>query len=367
MTKIPLVDLRAQYDSIKPEIDAAIRGVIDTTAFVGGPAVRDFESAFAAFCEVPHAVSCANGTDAIHVVLHALGVGPGDEVITVANTFIATAEAISMTGATPVFVDVRPDTANMDAEQLEAAITKRTKVVLPVDLYGQPADFDAIGAIAKRHGLAIVEDAAQAHGARLRGKRAGSLAEAATFSFYPGKNLGAYGDGGAMTFRDPALAKKCAMLRDHGRTDKYLHELPGFNSRLDTMQAAVLLVKLARLDAWNAARRRVAGWYLERLAGIAELGLPHVPAETEPVWHLFVVNHPRREELRVALADAGIGCGIHYPVPLHVQPAYRHLGYAEGRFPVAEKLAATCLSLPMYPELTEADVERVTGALRRAL
>jgi dTDP-4-amino-4,6-dideoxygalactose transaminase len=365
MSKIPLVDLRAQYDSIKPEIDAAIQSVIDATAFVGGPDVRAFEQEFAAFCEVPYAVGCANGTDALHVVLRGLGVGPGDEVITVPNTFIATAEAISMAGATPVFVDVREDTSLMDPARVAAAITPRTKAVMPVHLYGQPADLDAIAKAAP--GLPIVEDSAQAHGARLRGRRAGSIGDAGTFSFYPGKNLGAYGDGGAMTFRDAALAKRCAMLRDHGRTDKYLHELAGYNSRLDTIQAAILRVKLARLEAWNAARRMIAGRYLERLAGVPGLQLPHVPDGVEPVWHLFVVHHERREQLRERMTAAGIGVGIHYPVPLHLQPAYAHLGYREGSFPVAEKLAARCLSLPIYAELADGDVERVVRALREAL
>jgi dTDP-4-amino-4,6-dideoxygalactose transaminase len=364
MSKIPLVDLRAQYDSIKPAIDAAIQHVIDTTAFVMGPDVKAFESAFAGFCEVPHAVGCANGTDAIHIVLRALGVGPGDEVITVPNTFIATAEAISMAGATPVFVDVLADTGLMDPALVGAAITPHTKAIMPVHLYGQPADIDAIAAVTK---LPIIEDSAQAHGARLRGKRVGSIGAAGTFSFYPGKNLGAYGDGGAMTFRDPALAKRCAMLRDHGRTDKYLHEVPGYNSRLDTIQAAILNVKLAHLESWNAARRRVASWYRERLTGMPELGLPHVPAHVEPVWHLFVVQHAKRDALRATLNDAGIGVGIHYPVPLHLQPAYKHLGYEAGRFPIAERQAATCLSLPIYAELAEADVDRVASALRKAL
>jgi len=365
MSNIPLVDLRAQYDSIKPAIDAAIKNVIDTTAFVSGPDVKAFEQAFAEFCEVPHAIGCANGTDAIHVVLHALGIGAGDEVITVPNTFIATAEAISMTGATPVFIDVREDTALMDPMKIAAAITPRTKAVIPVHLYGQPADVEAIANAAP--GLPIIEDSAQAHGARVRGRRAGSLGDAGTFSFYPGKNLGAYGDGGAMTFRNAALAKRCAMLRDHGRADKYIHEVPGFNSRLDTIQAAILRIKLAHLEAWNTARRKVAGWYLERLAGLAGLQLPHVPAGVEPVWHLFVVNHARRDELHAKLAGAGIGAGIHYPVPLHLQPAYKHLGYTEGRFPIAERLSATCLSLPIYPELAEAGVDRVVRALREAL
>ncbi len=367
MTSIPLVDLRAQYASIKPEIDAAIAAVVDSAAFVMGPAVCEFETAFARFLECPHAVSCANGTDAIQVVLHALGVGAGHEVITVSNTFIATAEAITNAGATPVFVEVRAEDSLLDVSTLEAAITPRTKAIIPVHLYGQAADVDAILAIARKHGLAVIEDCAQAHGARLRGRRVGGMGDAGTFSFYPGKNLGAYGDGGAMSFTDAALAKKCAMLRDHGRTDKYSHEVPGFNSRLDTLHAAVLMVKLSRLDAWNAARRRVAGWYLERLAGVSDLRLPLVSAENEQVWHLFVVHHPRREQLRKALNDQGIGAGIHYPIPLHQQPAYRSLGYRDGQFPVTEKLATTCLSLPMYPELGEAAVDRVVAALRGAL
>jgi dTDP-4-amino-4,6-dideoxygalactose transaminase len=367
MRKLPLVDLQAQYASIKTEVDAAMMSVVESAAFVGGPAVREFEAAFAAFCECTQVVSCANGTDAIHVVLRALGIGHGDEVITVTNTFIATAEAITNTGAKPVFVDVRADTALIDTTKLEAAITARTKAIVPVHLYGQPADLDEVNRIARAHNLAVVEDAAQAHGARYRGRRVGTLATAATFSFYPGKNLGAYGDGGAIASMDAALAKKCAMLRDHGRLDKYLHELEGVNSRLDTIQAAVLLVKLKRLEAWNAARRRAATWYLERLAGIPDLVLPVVADGNEPVWHLFVVRHPERDRLRETMEKAGIGVGIHYPVPLHLQPAYKHLGYARGRFPIAEQLAATCWSLPLYPELTEADVDRVVSALRGAL
>jgi dTDP-4-amino-4,6-dideoxygalactose transaminase len=365
MSKIPLVDLKAQYESIKSEVDAAMRTVIETTAFVSGPAVRDFETKFAEFCGASHAVSCANGTDAIHIVLHALGIGPGDEVITVPYTFIATAEAISITGATPVFVDVRAD-GLIDPEKISAKITSKTKAIVPVHLYGQAADIDAIAPIAAKHHLTVIEDAAQAHGAKLRGRRVGSLATAATFSFFPGKNLGAYGDGGAMTFTDAALAKRCDMLKDHGRTDKYLHEMPGFNSRLDTLQAAVLLVKLARLDAWNAARRRIAGWYLERLEGIPDLVLPAMTPDVESVWHLFVVHHPRREALRHALNDAGVATGIHYPVPLHLQPAYRNLGHTEGAFPMSEQLSASCLSLPMYPELSEAAVDRIATTVRKA-
>lgn len=367
MRKLPLVDLQAQYNSIKPDVDAAIRGVVESCAFVGGPAVRELESAFAEFCGCKQVVSCANGTDAIYVVLKALGIGAGDEVITVTNTFIATAEAISNTGAKPVFVDVRAETALIDTAKLEAAITPRTKAIVPVHLYGQPADMDEVNRVAHARGLVVIEDAAQAHGARYKGRRVGTLATAATFSFYPGKNLGAYGDGGAMAFMDVSLAKKCAMLRDHGRLDKYLHEMEGVNSRLDTVQAAVLLVKLKHLDAWNAARRRAAAWYLERLAGIPDLVLPVVADGNEPVWHLFVVRHPRRDRVRESMEKAGIGVGIHYPVPLHLQPAYAYLGHAKGAFPVAEELAATCWSLPLFPELTEAEVDRVVSALRGAL
>jgi dTDP-3-amino-3,4,6-trideoxy-alpha-D-glucose transaminase len=344
-----------------------MREVVQSAAFVGGPAVKEFETAFRAFCESKQVVTCGNGTDAIYIVLRALGFGAGDEVITVTNTFIATAEAISATGAKPVFIDVRRDTALLDATKLDAAITSRTKAIIAVHLYGQPADIDAIHAVARSKGLIVIEDAAQAHGARYRGRRVGSLATAATFSFYPGKNLGAYGDGGAIAFMDEQLAKRCAMLRDHGRLDKYLHEIEGVNSRLDTLQAAVLLVKLRHLDAWNAARRRAANLYLERLADVPDLVLPVVATDTEPVWHLFVVRHPKRDVLRERMEKAGIGVGIHYPVPLHLQPAYRHLGHTAGAFPVAEELAATCLSLPLFPELTEAHVDRVVSALRAAL
>jgi dTDP-4-amino-4,6-dideoxygalactose transaminase len=367
MRKLPLVDLQAQYASIKTEVDAAMRAVVESAAFVGGPAVREFEGAFAAFCECMQVVSCANGTDAIYVVLRGLGIGPGDEVITVTNTFIATAEAISTTGAKPVFVDVREDTALIDTAKIEAAITPRTKAIIPVHLYGQPADMDEVNRIARAHNLAVIEDAAQAHGARYRGRRVGTLATAATFSFYPGKNLGAYGDGGAMAFMDASLGKRCAMLRDHGRLDKYLHELEGVNSRLDTLQAAVLLVKLKHLDAWNTARRRVAGWYRERLAEIPDLVLPVVAEGNEPVWHLFVVRHPRRDQLREAMEKAGIGVGIHYPVPLHLQPAYAYLGQGKGSFPVAERVADSILSLPMYPELDETTVDEIATIIRRVL
>jgi dTDP-4-amino-4,6-dideoxygalactose transaminase len=367
MTKTPLVDLHAQYASIKTDVDAAMRAVVDSAAFVGGPAVREFETAFAGFCECTRVVSCANGTDAIFLALRTLGVGPGDEVITVPNTFIATTEAISMAGATPVFVDVLEDTALIDATLIERAITSRTKAIIPVHLYGQPAAMAEVVEIARAHNLVVVEDAAQAHGARYRARRVGSLADAATFSFYPGKNLGAYGDGGAVAFSDPGHAKRCAMLRDHGRTDKYLHELEGVNSRLDTLQAAVLLVKLARLEAWNESRRQVASWYLEVLHGAPGLTLPTVATDAESVWHLFVIRSARRAQIRAALEQAGIGTGIHYPVPLHLQPAYARLGFGPGSFPVAERLANDILSLPMYPELRRETVNQIAAIIRRAL
>jgi dTDP-4-amino-4,6-dideoxygalactose transaminase len=367
MNKLPLLDLKAQYASLKSEIDAVIAANLEQTAFVMGPAVRELETAFAAYLGCDHVVGCANGTDALTLVLRALRIGPGDEVITVPNTFIATAEAISMTGATPVFVDVDPANGLIQPALVNAAISSRTRAIIPVHLYGQVADVDALIALASPRGLAIIEDSAQAHGARLRGRRVGSIGVAGTFSFYPGKNLGAYGDAGAMSFRDATLARTCAMLRDHGRSDKYLHEVPGFNSRLDTLQAAVLVVKLRHLDRWNAARRRIAGWYQQRLEGIADLTLLQPPKDTESVWHQFVIFHPRRDRLRSQLAEEGIATGIHYPVPLHLQPAYASLGLHAGAFPIAERQAETCLSLPMYPELEEADVDRIAHAIRRSL
>jgi dTDP-4-amino-4,6-dideoxygalactose transaminase len=367
MNKIPLLDLRAQYESIKPEIDAAIAATLSQMAFVMGPAVREFEKAFATFLGSRHVVGCANGTDALQLVLRSLEIGPGDEVITVPNTFIATAEAISMAGARPVFVDVDPKTALIDIAAVEAALTPRTRAIIPVHLYGQAADIDALARIAQPRGVALVEDSAQAHGARLRGRRVGSIGNAGTFSFYPGKNLGAYGDGGAIAIGDDALAQRCAMLRDHGRKDKYLHEVPGFNSRLDTLQASVLSIKLKYLDAWNAARRRVAAWYQARLARIDELEMLQPAADTEVVWHQFVIYHPRRDILRDRLAEVGIATGIHYPVPIHLQPAYSSMRLGQGAFPVAEQQATRCLSLPMYPELTEADIDRIADALKTAL
>lgn len=360
---IPLVDLKAQYAALRPDIDAAIARVIANTSFIMGSEVAAFEEAFAGWCQARHAVGVSSGTAAIELALRALGVGPGDQVITTPFTFIATAEAISAVGATPVFADIDPVTYNLDPAAVEAAITPATRALLPVHLYGQPADMPALAAIAQRRGLALIEDAAQAHGAQIGGRRVGSLGHAACFSFYPGKNLGAYGDGGAVTTDDEALAAKLRKLRDHGRVSKYVHDELGYGHRLDALQAAILGAKLPHLDAANTARRRLAARYQELLAG-ADLVLPAVPTGVEPVWHLYVVRSPRRDELVASLKAQGIEAGIHYPLPLHLQPAYRHLGLGPGSFPVAEAASQQVLSLPLFPEMTDQQQERVAGALQ---
>jgi dTDP-4-amino-4,6-dideoxygalactose transaminase len=363
---IPLVDLKAQYAALRPEIDAAIARVIANTSFIMGPEVHAFEEAFAAWCQARYAVGISSGTAAIELTLRALGVGPGDEVITTPFTFIATAEAISATGATPVFADIDPATYNLAPVAAEAAITARTRALLPVHLYGQPAGMDALAAIARRHGLALIEDAAQAHGAEIGGRRVGSLGDAACFSFYPGKNLGAYGDGGAVTTDDEALAGRLRKLRDHGRVSKYVHDELGYGHRLDALQAAILAAKLPHLDAANAARRRLAARYRELLAG-SDLVLPFEPEGVTPVYHLYVVRTPRRDALLADLREQGIEAGIHYPLPLHLQPAYRELGLRPGSFPMAEAAAQQVLSLPLFPEMTVAQQERVAMALVASL
>lgn len=362
---IPFLDLRAAYLELKPEIDAAVARVLDSGWYIGGAEVDAFEAEFAAYCEARHAVGVANGLDALHLALLALGVKAGDEVIAPSNTYIATWLAISRCDA--VVVPVEPDerTYNIDPARIEAAITPRTRVILPVHLYGQPADLDPILAIARKHGLAVLEDAAQAHGARYKGKRVGAHGDAVAWSFYPGKNLGALGDGGAVTTNDPALADRIRLLRNYGSREKYVNDVQGFNSRLDPLQAAVLRVKLAHLDEWNARRRAVAESYREGLAG-ADLVLPHVPEWAEPVWHLYVVRSARRDLLQRALTAAEVGTLIHYPIPPHLQQAYRDAGWPPGAFPLAEKLADKVLSLPMGPHSTKEQSTAVVSAIREA-
>ena len=360
--QIPLVDLHAQYLTIKDEIDDAIARVISRSAFIGGEELRQFEREFASYCEAKACVGVGNGTDALYLAMRALNIGAGDEVITVAHTFIATAETISLTGARPVFVDVKEDSMLMDPDRLEAAITSRTRAIIPVHLYGQPCEMDRIMAIARRHGLKVIEDAAQAHGARWQGKRAGSMGDAACFSFFPGKNLGAFGDGGAVVSQDEKLIERIRALANHGRVDKYIHEHEGVNSRLDGMNAAILRVKLRNLDAWNAARRRHARQYMEVLRGSAAV-LPVVNSDAETVWHLFVVKVPARDHVQARLNEQGIAAGVHYPLPLHWQPAYGHLKIAEGSLPVTERVAESILSLPMYPELSQNQVSAISDAL----
>ncbi len=360
---VPFVDLRAQYASIKEEVRAAMDQVLENTNFILGQPVADFEKAFATFCECRCAVGVASGVDAIKLALRALNIGPGDEVITAANTFIATALAVSAVGAKPVLVDIDPATYNLDPALLESAITPRTKAILPVHLYGQPADMEAIAAIARRHGLRVVEDACQAHGARYRGHRVGSLSDIAAFSFYPGKNLGAYGDGGAVVTNDPALADRVASLRNYGSRVKYYHDELGENSRLDTLQAAVLNVKLRYLDDWNRQRRATAARYTAAFAGLPELTVPATLAATEPVYHLYVIRHRRRDALSEYLKQHGIATIIHYPVPIHLQKAYLSLGLAPGAFPHTERAANEILSLPMFAELTTQQGEHVARAI----
>ena len=363
-TRVPLVDLAAQYAAIRPEVDQAIQAVLDATDFIMGPAVKRFEADFAAYCQAAHCVGVASGTAALELVLRAVGVGPGDEVITVAHTFIATAEAITAVGARPVFVDIDPCTYNLDPARLSAAITPTTRAIMPVHIYGQPADMDGIRAIAAAHHLAVIEDAAQAHGATWNGVTAGGLGQAACFSFYPGKNLGAYGDAGAVVTNDAAIAEQVRLLRNHGRRSKYLHEVKGYGERLDTLQAAVLAAKLPHLPAWTAARRRLAARYDALLADLP-VERPVVAPAAEPVWHLYVLRCGQRDALLEHLNRAGIGAGVHYPVPLHLQPAYADLGYAPGALPVTETVAATCLSLPIYPEMTEGQQDHVVAEIRR--
>ncbi|MEZ4638888.1 MAG: DegT/DnrJ/EryC1/StrS family aminotransferase [Caldilineaceae bacterium] len=351
---------------IGEEEKAAVLEVLASGQLAQGPKVHAFEEAFAAWSGAKYAVATTSGTSALHVALAAHGIGPGDEVITVAHTFIATAEAISAVGATPVFVDIDPGTYNMSGGALVQAFTPRTRAVMPVHIYGQPTDMTTINAIAADHGVPVIEDAAQAHGATWSGIKAGGLGVAACFSFYPGKNLGAYGDAGAVTTNDAALAEKVRLLRNHGRHDKYLHEIKGYGERIDALQAAVLGAKLPHLAQWTQARRRLAARYSELLQDM-EIMLPHVDPQADPAWHLYVIRTSRRDEMLDYLKKQGIGAGIHYPVPLHLQPAYADLGYRHGSLPVTEAVARSCLSLPLYPEMTGEQQDRVVAAVRSFL
>ena len=359
---VPLVDLKAQYRSIKPEVDAAIQRVLDHTGFIQGEEVKSFEAAFADYLGADGAAGVASGTAAIQLALQACGVGRGDEVITTAHTFIATAEPISALGATPVFVDIDPATFNMDPSCAESAVTPRTKAIMPVHLYGRPAPLDDLLQIARRHGLVLIEDAAQAHGARYRGRACGTIGAMGCFSFYPGKNLGAYGDGGAVTSNDPELLGRVRKLRDHGRTSKYEHDEIGYGERLDALQAAILGAKLPHLADWTAARRRHARRYSELLAG-ADVTTPTEDPLDEHAFHLYVLRSDRRDALLAHLIQAGVGAGIHYPVPLHRQPAYR--GLPPVSLPATDLAAAQVLSLPLFPELTDEQIEYTVEQIGR--
>jgi len=362
---IPFLDLKAQYEEIKPQVDAAVARVIESAQFVLGPEVAAFEERFAAYCGVRHCVALNSGTSALHLALLAAGVGPGDEVITVSMTFVATTAAILYCGATPVFVDVDPDTWTMDPNLLQAAITPRTKAILPVHLHGLMADMDPIIEVADRAGLIVIEDAAQAHGSEYRGLRAGSIGDIGCFSFYPGKNLGAYGEAGAAVTNSSDLARQLALLRDWGQESKYNHVLPGYNFRMDGIQAAVLNVKMAYIESWTEARQAVASHY-DRLLARAQFKRPAPPPHCRHVYHVYAVEVEHRDQVQKALSAAGIGTGIHYPVPVHLQKAYGELGYGRGDFPVTEAIANRFLSLPIYAELQPEQVANIVLELENA-
>ena len=362
---VPMVDLKAQYARIREEMDAAILRVIAATQFIGGEECRLLEQEFARYCGAAHACGVANGTDALTLSLRAFGVGPGDEVVTVANTFIATGEAIFLNGARPVFVDVDPVTFTMDPSALEGAITARTKLIVPVHLYGHPADMPAIVDVAARHGIPVLEDAAQAHGAEVGGRRAGSLSQAATFSFYPGKNMGAYGDAGMVTSNDAAFIARVRQLANHGGgANKYDNVVVGTNSRLDTLQAAILRVKLRHLDTWNRERRERVTAYSRALEGARDVVAPREREGCRSAWHLYTVRAAERDRLQARLRAEGIATAVHYPRPIHLQPAMAAAGGKPGDLPVSERLSREVLSLPLYPELPLETVDRIAGLLR---
>ena len=361
--KIPFLDLSAPYQELRADLDASIARVVSSGWFIGGPEVEEFEAAYAQYCGARHAVGVANGLDALHIALRAVDVGPGDEVIVPSNTYIATWLAVSQCGAVPVPVEPDPRTHNIDPARIEVAITSRTKVILPVHLYGQPVDLAPIMEIARRHGLKVIEDGAQAHGARYRGQCHGVHGDAVAWSFYPGKNLGAMGDGGAVTTGDDQIADRIRVMRNYGSRVKYVNEVQGYNSRLDPIQAAILGVKLKVLDEWNARRARIASRYLTELR-VPNLTLPEVISGVEPVWHLFVVRHPQRDRLQQMLQQAGVGTLIHYPIPPHQQAVYQNCGFIDAHYPIAETLANEVLSLPMGPHMTDTQVDQVIAAVR---
>ncbi len=360
---VPYLDLKAQIKPLRAEIDAAIAKAIDNTSFCLGPDVAQFEKDFAKYCGAEHCVAFNSGTSAEHVALMLLNVGPGDEVITTPYTFVATSWAISYVGAKPVYVDVEDGTMNLDPKLIEKAITPRTKAVLPVHLYGQPFDVDGVRDVCKKHNLPFVEDACQSHGAKYKGQPVGTFGAASCFSFYPGKNLGAFGEGGALVTNSSEYAKRARSLREHGSTVRYYHDEVGFNYRMEGIQGAVLGIKLKHLPKWTSERQRVAKRYAELLKD-TPLQLPIQASYAECVWHLYVVRHPRRDELKAYLDANGVGCALHYPLPLHLQKCYAELGHKAGDFPNAEKAARECLSLPIYPELTDAQILRVAEVVK---
>lgn len=364
---IPLVDLKAQYETIKADVDTAIQSILSSSNFILGQEVAMFEEEFAGFCGAKHCVGVNSGTDAIYLALRTLGIRAGDEVITVSHTFIGSTEPIGLLGARPVFIDIDPDHYTIDYAKVEEAITRHTRAILVVHLYGSPADMGSLMQIARKHSLMVVEDCAQAHGATLNGKHVGTIGDIGCFSFFPGKNLGAYGDAGAIVTNSSELEQKIRMLRNHGRLGKYQHDVEGINSRMDALQAAVLRVKLRHLPTWSDSRRRIAAKYTEQLNETTGIVLPCTPPGAQHAFHLYVVRVSHRDKLMDKLKSAGISSGVHYPIPLHLQPAYNHLGYSKGSFPITEMTCEEILSLPIYPELSDGQIAEIVDVLMQHL
>lgn len=364
MVKVPFLDLKAQYHSIKDEVDRKLIEVCENTAFSMGPFVEEFEKKFAEYLGVKHFVATSTGTSALHSALLAFGIGNGDEVLVPVNTFTATAEAVVMVGAKPVFVDNDPLTYNMDISKIEQLISHKTRAIIPVHLYGQPIDMEKIVEIASKHNLIVIEDCAQAHGAKFKGKMVGTFGHAACFSFYPGKNLGSYGEGGGVATNSDEIAEKLDKIRNHGSKVKYVHEFVGYNYHMHGFQGAVLTVKLKYLDGWNSKRREIAEEYNQKLKDVKDIVLPYVQKDCEHVFHLYVIRTSYREELKKFLNDNGVGTNIHYPYPLHLQESYKYLGYKQGDFAVAEDYAPKLLSLPMFPEMTDEQVDYVVEKIK---